>query len=199
MKKIIALIIITVLSLDAVEITVLGGYNSQTWDSPEHVVSGSGWHAGLLVEAGITPSFLPLGIGLETGAMLQQANYSWYTIYFEHWQTRFQNLLIPVLVNGNFDIGQNIHMGIGGGPALIRNLSGYIEEDLGVRYDFPADSLHTDVGLLLKGEVGIRLAPAFWLEPALGASFNSFKHDADPAMVDKYKNWFFSLRLVLRL
>jgi len=183
----------------AVEITALGGGNYQAMN-PDYSLEGTGWgaHGGFLAEVSIVPSFLGINLGLESGVLLQQANYFFpsaipeYPDCFVHQA----NLIIPILVKLRLAPAKAFHFQWGVGPSLIRNLYGWWEDEEGGEGVVDKEYYETDLGLHLKGEVNIKLSDRIFLNPSITRQFNLTAKDT---WLDKGQNWFFSLGLALKL
>ncbi|TET22428.1 MAG: hypothetical protein E3J71_06310 [Candidatus Stahlbacteria bacterium] len=198
MKRCILLIALLGTCVGALEITVMGGGNYQAMN-PEYSLEGTGWgaHGGLLGEVSTVPSFLGINLGLESGVLLQQANYLFIPALLEY-PERFvhqANLIIPLLLKLKLASVKAFHFQWGVGPSLIRNVYGWWEDAEGGEGVVDKQYYETDLGLQLKGEINIRLSPKLWLNPAITRQFNLTAKDT---WLDKGQNWFFSLGLALK-
>jgi len=197
MKRCILLIALLGTCVGALEITVMGGGNYQTMN-PEYYQEGAwGWHGGLLTELSIVPSLLGINIGIESGVLLQQANYFIIPAIPEYppGVDHQLNLIAPFLVKLRLATEKPFHFQWGVGPSLIRNVYGWWEDAEGGEGVVDKEYYETDLGLQLKGEINIRLSPKLWLNPAITRQFNLTAKDT---WLDKGQNWFFSLGLALK-
>jgi len=188
----------------ALEGTALVGANSQSWDDGNgYKGTGSGAHFGILGSIGITPSCLPVYVGVETGFLSQSARYSWDTGFGGiQFRLKYGNLVIPVLLKGTFKPTGKIHIGAGLGPSFIIHSSGAMGfggQDWEILPDIPADDLKTDVGFQIKGDIGIKLIPWLWLKPGLTLQINSNPYS--PVTHEKQGSetaWLFSIGLAIK-
>lgn len=180
MKKFVLLFAFLASVALGIEVTGVVGINSQTWDNGNgYGGSGMGAHGGILGGIGISPSRVPVYLGVETGFLYQKANYTWEDSDL-NWH--YNNLVIPILLKGTFKPTGGFHIGVGIGPSIISNMSGYYDWDIdGVRFedDFTDDELETDMGLQIKGDVGIKLVPLLWLKPSVTVQLNLTADEKD--------------------
>lgn len=207
MKKFVLILALAASVAWGIEVEGLVGVNYQSWDDGNgNVGSGAGLHAGLLGSIGITPSCLPVYIGLESGVLYQNANYTWEDAGFNNTNLSisFHNVVVPILIKGNFKPTKKLSLGAGLGPSFIIHGSGSWEYDIGnVQFEdeFNPDNLAADVGFQIKGDVGIKLAPMLWLKPSVtlqlnGNPDNPFNQDE---RVGAETALFFSLGLALKI
>ena len=220
MKRCILLIALLGTCVGALEIAALGGGNCQIWiDEYGYVGKGVGGHFGLLGSIGMTPSCLPVHLGIESGFILHNVTYYWAD--FE-WRTsdgiivgtgglgwRYNNLVVPVLLKGTIKLTEKFLLGVGMGPSIIHNLSGSkIYPDwyagragISEEEDFESDKLHTCLGWQTKGDLGIELLPKLWLKPSLTLQLN--RNPDSPFYEDErmgnQATVFLSLGLVLKV
>lgn len=177
MKKFALVLILLAGVAWGIEVGAYVGLNTQSWqDDENHKISGTGFHGGILGGIGITPSCLPAYVGVETGFLIQQANYKGadFLIEGDDMEVHLNNVVIPLLLKAHLKPSGKLHVGAGLGPTFIFHNSGSYEYDLILHFagDFDKDNLTTDVGFQLKGDVGIKLAPMLWLKPALTVQLN---------------------------
>ena len=178
MKKYVLLFVLLASVAWGIEVTGVGGGNYQSWDDGNgNVGSGVGLHAGLLGGIGITPSCLPVYIGAETGFLVQSAKYTWDDAGFDNvnLSINLSNVVIPILLKGNFEPTKKLSLGAALGPSIIIHSSGSWEYDVAViqfEDEFNQDNLAADLGFQLKADVGIKLAPLLWLKPSLTVQLN---------------------------
>jgi len=205
MKKFVLLFALLASVALGIEVTGVVGLNSQSWDDGnDNIGTGTGVHGGILGSIGVTPSCLPAYVGVETGFLIQRANYTWENFLFEdtdlNWH--YNNLVIPILLKGTLKPTGGFHVGAGLGFSIISNLSGSWDYDLGaVRFedDFDDDDMETDLGLQIKGDVGIKLIPMLWLKPSVTVQLNLTADDADTENQEESENAiFFSIGLAIK-
>lgn len=149
------------------------GLNSHSWDDGnDNVGTGIGTHIGLMGNFGFTPSCLPVYVGLESGFLVQSANYKWQDGGFgnAYLSVHYSNLVIPLLLRGTLKPSKGLHLGVSMGPAFVVHGSGDWKigiDDAALEFQFNTDNLATDVALQIKGDVGIKLIPLLWLKPAV--------------------------------
>lgn len=207
MKKLVLIIVLLASVAWGIEVAGVGGLNYQSWDDGNgNVGSGVGLHAGLLGSIGITPSCLPVYVGLETGFLYQNANYTWEDAGFNNTNLSISlhNVVIPILLKGNFKPTKKLSIGAALGPSIIIHSSGSWEYDIGnVQFEdeFNKDNLATDVGFQVKGDLGIKIVPMLWLKPSItlqlnGNPDNPFNQDE---RVGAETAFLFSLGLALKI
>ncbi|MBD3284885.1 hypothetical protein GF359_00815 [candidate division WOR-3 bacterium] len=180
MKKcaVLTMLVLALSAAWAIEGTALIGANSQTWDDGSgNSGTGGGAHFGILGSIGMTPSCLPVYLGVETGFLTQSAKYNWETGFGElDVNLKYNNLVIPILLKGTFKPTGKIHIGAGLGPSLIIHSSGVMGigiDDWSLMGDIDDDDLKTEIGFQIKGDVGIKLIPLLWLKPGITLQINS--------------------------
>ncbi|TET22427.1 MAG: hypothetical protein E3J71_06305 [Candidatus Stahlbacteria bacterium] len=207
MKKFVLLFALVVSVAMGIEVTGVVGLNTQSWnDGNDNIGSGVGLHAGLLGSIGITPSCLPVYVGLESGFLYQNANYTWEDAGFDNvnLSISLHNVVIPILLKGNFKPTKKLSLGAALGPSIIIHSSGSWEYDVAViqfEDEFNKDNLAADLGFQIKGDVGIKLAPMLWLKPSVTLQLNG--NPDNPFNTDERVGaetaLFFSLELALKI
>jgi|GEM_PF-2445649 len=184
MKKIILTLILTIGLAFGFEVGAYVGLNNQSWKdnaSEPNKASGISAHGGILGSIGITPSCLPVYVGLESGFILQKADYKGKDLLFKgnDLEIHMNNLIIPVLLKANLKPSPKIRIGAGLGPSFIIHNSGSYEYDIIIHLegDFDKDNLEPDVGFMLKGDMGIQLMPLLWLKPTVAIQLNNKPDD----------------------
>ena len=182
MKKFVLILALATSVAWGFEVAGIVGLNMQQWeDDNEHTASGTGVHGGILAGIGITPSCLPAYVGVESGFLLQTANYEGEDLLLpgDNMEIRLNNLIIPILLKGSLNPTSGLHIGAGLGPSIIVHNSGHYAYDwiLHVEDDFNKDNLATDLGFQLKADVGIKLVPMLWLKPAIVYQLNANPDD----------------------
>lgn len=177
MKKILLVFVLVAGIVWGIEVQGLAGFNTETWqDDNGNSISGAGLHMGVLGGIGLTPSCLPAYIGVEAGLIVQGANYKGqdFIIQGDDMRIHLNNVVIPILLKAHLAPSKKLEIGAGLGPAFIIHASGDYEYNILIHFadEFAPDNLATDVGLQLKGDVGIKLMPALWLRPALTVQLN---------------------------
>lgn len=203
MKRCILLIALLGTCVGALEITALGGGNYQKWHFNGCYGKGVGAHGGILASIEMTPSCLPVYVGVESGVLVQKANYTWpdqLARYPPNDVTdHLNNLLVLILLKGTFKPLSGLRLGAGIGPSIIRNISGTWEDTYGGEGKIEKERLQTDLGWQIKGDIGIKLLPMLWLKPSVTAQFNLTADDKETDEKEKETAWFFSLGLALKI
>lgn len=201
MKRYVLSIALLATIVGAIQITATGGGNYQAMN-PEYNWGdagwGWGWHGSLLTELSIVPSLLGINIGIESGVLLQQANYSYIPAIPEDppGVGHQLNLIAPFLIKLRLATEKPLHFQWGVGPSLIRNFYVWWESDAGEKGVVDKQDYETDLGLQIKGEVNIKLADRMWLNPTISRQFILTAKDT---WLENSKHWFFSLGLALKL
>lgn len=207
MKRLILILALTATLAWGIEVGGVAGFNYQSWnDGEDNIGAGFGLHAGILGGIGITPSCLPVYIGLESGFFIQGANYTWQKGGYgnPYLSVHLNNLVIPILLKTNFEPNKNLHLGAGLGPSFIIHTSGSFKlgSDIGaIEFPFNKDNLAADLGFQVRGELGIKLIPLLWFKPSVtlqpnGNPDNPFNQDS---RVGSETTLFFTLGLALRI
>jgi hypothetical protein len=177
MKRLVLIVALAACIAWGFEVGAHVGLNMQSWqDDDNHKISGSGLHGGVLGSIGVTPSCLPAYVGVETGFLIQNANYKGadFLIQGDDMEIHLNNVVIPLLLKAHLKPSDKIHIGAGLGPSFIIHSSGSYEYNILIHFagDFEKEDLATDVGFQLKGDVGVKLAPMLWLKPSLTVQLN---------------------------
>lgn len=191
MKRIILVttLLLTITSLGAVEITVLGGANSAIWyrqtRGPDYGYARSS-SSGISTQAGVLVGFDIINLkkpsafklGFETGFVYKYAQYSQRHVSTSDaiiitpptWNFRFEE--IPVLVKMNLQKKDIFRIGAGIGPVLVKTIRGSWGRGLYEHHKADAQLLGTTLGVQARLDTGIKLSQHLWLKPLFAVQYS---------------------------
>ncbi len=194
-----------VIQAETIRVGLLGGLNNQSYDSGQlNVRPGTGFsfHGGMNVEFFFTPGCLPAQLGVELELIRQNAHYNWDTPFQGLYAALvLNNTVIPLMPKLRIGIIPKTDFEFGLGLSLIRNTSGYwrLSSSAG-GLDVPINSndLETDLGFVLKADVGYKIAPMLLIVPNLRYQLNLTSDDPDTqTLTEKEHALFFGVGLEL--
>lgn len=202
---ILTVFVVGAIQADTIRVGLLGGLNSQSYDGGQvNIRPGTGWsvHGGINVEFFFTPGCLPAQLGLELELLRQNARYDWDTPFQGLYSTLvLNNTVIPLMPKLRVGIIPKTDFEFGLGLSLIKSTSGYWRlwgSGGGLDVPINANDLETDLGFVMKADVGYMIAPFLLIVPNLRYQLNLTADNPDTqTLTEKEHAFFFGVGLEL--